>query len=144
MALTLFAIGDDFFRDENGKTRVPKSGYTPVVGHAVVLDTSVANGADLAAANENPYGIVTWIAPDATYFTVHEFVPGTSCVFPINGAVALGDKIEATGSTAAVGTSGPVRSEIRTDNTNGIGIVIGTGSSSPAGTGTAVVRFGIS
>jgi len=143
MSLTTFAIGDDFFRDENGKTKTPKASYTPVVGHAVVADSSIANGFDLAAANENPYGIVTWVAPDASYATIHEFIPGTTCVFPISGSVALGDKIECTGSTAAVGTSGPTRSEIRTDNSNGIGFVIGTGSSSPAGTGTAVVRFGV-
>lgn len=143
MAVTTFAIGDDFFRDENGKTKVPKSGYTPAVGDAVVVDISVANGADLAAADENPYGLVTWVASDATYFTVHEFIPGTTCVFPISGTVNLGDKIECTGSKAAVGTGGPSRSIVRTDNGNGIGSVIGTGASSPAGTGTCVVRFGI-
>jgi hypothetical protein len=143
MSLTTFAIGDDFLRDENRKTKYPKSGYTPVVGHAVVYDSSVADGVDLAAANENPAGIVTWISVDATYMTVAEFVPGTTCIFPISGTVNLGDKIECTGSTAAVGTNGPTRSEIRTDNSNGIGFVIGTGSTSPAGTGTAVVRFGV-
>lgn len=141
MALTTFATGDDFFRDENGKTKAPKSGYTAAVGDAVVLDTSVANGFDLAAADEVPYGIVTWVAPDATYATVHEFVTGTTCVFPISGTVNLGDKIECTGSKAAVGTGGPSRSIIRTDNSNGSHVVIATGSTSPAGTGTAVVRF---
>jgi hypothetical protein len=143
MALTTYAIGDDFYRDENGKTRVPKSGYTAAVGDAVVLDTSVSNGADLCAADENPYGIVTWVSAGATYFTVHEFIPGTSCVFPISGTVNKGDKIECTGSKAAVGTSGPSRSIVRADNSTGIGYVLSSGTESPAGTGTCVVRFGI-
>lgn len=143
MAITTFNIGDDFVRDDNGVTKFPKSGYTPVVGHAVVIDTSLANCVDLAASNENPYGIIDWVSPSAAYCCVREFVPGTTCIFPINGTVALGDKIEATGSTAAVGTGGPTRSEIRADNSNGIGIVIGTGATSPAGTGTCVVRFGV-
>lgn len=141
MALTTFVTGDDFYRDENGKTRYPKAGYTPLIGDATMIDTSIAAGFDLAAADEVPMGIVTWVSADATYATVHDFVPGTYCVFPISGAVALGDKIECTGSKAATGTGGPSRSVIRTDGTNGSHIVVGTGATSPAGTGTAVVRF---
>ncbi len=143
MSLTTFSIGDDFVRDENGMTKVPKSGYTPAVGDAVVYDSSLSNCVDLAAADENPAGIIDWVNPGATICTVREFVPGTTCIFPISGTVNLGDKIECTGSKAAVGTNGPSRSIIRTDASNGIGFVIGTGATSPAGTGTAVVRFGI-
>ncbi len=141
MSLTTFVTGDDFYRDENGKTKYPKSGYTPAVGDATVVDTSITAGFDLAAADEVPSGIVTWISPGATYATVKEFTTGMTCVFPISGTVNLGDKIECTGSKAAVGTGGPSRSIVRADNSNGGHVVIATGSGSPAGTGTCVVRF---
>lgn len=141
MALTTFAIGDDFVRDENGKTKFPKAGYTPAIGDLAVIDTSIADGFDLAAADEVPSLYVDWVASDSTYATTRDLVPGTTMILPISGAVALGDKIECTGSKAATGTGGPSRSVIRADNINGGHLVIGTGASSPAGTGTCVVRF---
>jgi hypothetical protein len=142
MSFTSFAVGDDFILNHNCQTKVPKSGYTPVAGHLVIIDTSIANGVDVCAVNENPYGIITWVAPDATYCTVAEFLGGTTIVLPFSGSVALGDKVECDGAAlAATGTSGPSRGVVRTDNSNGVGVVIATGSSSPAGTGTCVVRF---
>src|SRR5438128_1132150 len=117
MSITKFNIGNDFVRDENGKTMFPKSGYTPAVGDAVVLDNSIANGFDLCAANENAWGRVDWVSPDASYACVRELVPGTMAVWPTSGSVAIGDKTEATGAIAATGTGGQNASVMRTDNT---------------------------
>lgn len=144
MAFVTFTTGDRFNLGWNCKPKVCKSGYTPVPGHLVILDASIANGVDIIAANENPYGIIisigNWSATNPTApITVAEFVPGTEIVLPINGAVAKGDKIEYGGT--ALGTT-PPRTVIQTDNTNGVGVVIATGAGeSPAGAGTCVVRF---
>ena len=140
MAFTIRSTGDNYVQLEafNLKTKIPKAGYTPAVGDLVILDTSIANGVDLIAANENPYGIVE--ASASGVCTVAELVGGATIELPYSGSVALGDKVEGDGSAATHGTSLD-RSPVRTDNTNGVGVVIAVDADSPHGTGHCVVRF---
>lgn len=140
MAFTIRSTGDAYIQLEgfNMKTKVAKSGYTPAVGDLVILDTSIANGVDLIAVDENPYGIVETVL--GTVCTVAELVGGATIELPYSGTVALGDKVEGNGAAATHGASLD-RSPVRTDNSNGVGLVIAVDADSPHGTGHCVVRF---
>lgn len=145
MAFSTFNVGDAYNLGWNMKAKKVKSGYTPVPGHLVLLDASIANAVDIIAANENPYGIIdsigNWTATNTgALITVAEFVPGTEIVLPTTGTIAKGDKIE-YGGTPLSGGAVP-RTVVQADNSNGVGVVIAAGAGeSPAGADTAVVRF---
>lgn len=147
MAFNVTTLGDYFNLGWNVKPKVPKSGYTPAVGHLVIQDTSIANGVDLIAADENPYGIVisvdSWSAAAPTSpISVAELLPGTEIMLPTTGTVNKGDKIEGNGTALAQMGTGQSRTPVRADNANGVGQVIGSGAGeSPAGANTCVVRF---
>jgi len=141
MAFTRTVAGDRYILPEVGniKPKQPKSGYTAVVGDLVILDTSIANGVDLVTTNENPYGIVESINNTNGILSVAEFVAGAEIELPYTGTVAKGDKIE----FAAAGVHGTTldRTQIQTDNSNGVGVVVAVDAETPHGTGHAVVRF---
>ena len=145
MAFTTFVGGDYYNLGWNMKAKVPKSGYTPAVGHLVILDSSIANGVDIITTNENPYGLVvsidSWSSTNTTSpITVAELVPGTEIVLPTTGSIAKGDKIEYGGTALSTGVV--PRTVVQTDNSNGVGVVVAAGAGeSPAGANTAVVRF---
>lgn len=140
MAFTIRSTGDSYIQLEgfNMRTKIAKSGYTPVVGDLVILDTSAPNAVDLIAADENPYGIVETVL--GTVCTVAELVAGATIELPYSGSVALGDKVEGDGAAATHGTSLD-RSPVRHDNSNGVGLVIAVDADAPHGTGHCVVRF---
>lgn len=145
MAFTSFIAGDHFNHGDNVYTKVPKSGYTPAIGHLVVLDASIANGVDLIAANEAIYGIVvafgTWSASNTGgTISVAKFTPGSRIVLPTTGVIAKGDKVEYGGTALSTGVV--PRTVVQADNTNGNGFVVAAGAGeSPAGADTAVVEF---
>lgn len=139
MAISMPMQADYYILEYNMVPGVPKSGYTPVKGHLVRRETAQDNEWDLCTTDEVPAGIVEAVNTNSTKITVAEFVAGTTVVLPTTGAVALGDKIEATNTAlAAVGTTGLQRTVVQTDNTNGVGTVIDL---NPAGSATATVRF---
>jgi hypothetical protein len=141
MAFTTTVAGDRYILPEVGnvKPKRPKSGYTAVVGDLVILDTSIADGVDLIATDENPYGIVESINNSNGMLSVAEFVAGCSIELPYSGSVALGDKIEGPASIAQGTTL--LRTTVRTDNSNGVGTVVAKDADTPHGTGHCVVRF---
>lgn len=141
MAFNSTTAGDRYILPEPGnvKPKKPKSGYTAVVGDLVIQDTTVADGVDLIATDEPPYGIVESVNNANGTLSVAEFYPGCTIELPYSGAMALGDKIEGP-AVIAQGTT-LLRTTVRTDNTNGVGVVIAKDANSPHGTGHIVVRF---
>jgi hypothetical protein len=138
MAFTTLVAGDRYLLGWNVVPKVPKSGYTAAVGDLVIIDSSIANGVDVIAANENPYAIVESINNSNGVLSVAEFVSGTYIELPYTGSVALGDKIEFGSATHGTTLD---RTTIQTDNSNGVGTVVAVDASAPHGTGHAVVRF---
>lgn len=145
MAFTSTIAGDRYILPESGnvKPKVPKSGYTPVRGDLVILDTSIAEGVDILTTDENPYGMVeninTWTSAAVTRpISVAEFYPGCEVEFNYTGTVALGDKVEFSSATRDTILG---RTKVKADNTNGVGSVIAVDASAPHGTGYCVVRF---
>lgn len=121
MALPFSTAGDYFMIPEALVAGKPKSGYTAVVGDLVIRDTSIANGWDRCAANENPGGIVVSINSSNGTISVAEFVIGISTIRLeyIGTDPALGQTMEA-GSTPAKGTTTITdRDVVELDNTNG-------------------------
>jgi len=141
MAFTSTVAGDRYLLPEVGNVhpKRPKSGYTASVGDLVILDTSIAEGVDLVTTNENPYGIVETISPNAGILGVAEFVAGAEIELPYTGTVNKGDKVE----FAAGGVHGTTldRTQVQADNTNGVGVVVAVDAETPHGTGHCVVRF---
>lgn len=138
MAFTLPSCGDAFHFGWNQIVKKPKSGYTAAEGDLCLGDTTVANGCDLIAANENPAYYVDSANQGSGTLSVTRLVSGTRIELPYSGSVALGDKIEGDGG--AHGTSLD-RSSVRTDNSNGVGTVIAVDADAPHGTGHCVVEF---
>ncbi len=121
MSTQFSTAGDNFYHPEALKARKPKSGYTAVVGHLVVRDTSVANGIDRAAANENPIGIVVSTNAGNGTITIAELEPYNSTIALeyIGTAPTVGQLMEA-GSTPGLGTvTYTDRDVVELDNTNG-------------------------
>lgn len=129
--------GDNFNMGWNCKFRQPKSGYTPVVGDLVIVDTTVPFGVDAIAANENPYAIVIAVTAD-NYPTVAELVAGTQVTLPYTGTVNVGDKIEGSGGGSDTTL---IRTIVRSDNSNGVGTVLAVDGDTAYGTGYCTVRF---
>jgi hypothetical protein len=130
---------DYFILEWNVVPGVPKSSYTPVVGHLVRRETAQDSEWDLSVANEVPAGIVVAVNANSTKISVAEFVAGVTIVLPTTGVVALGDKIETNATAlATVGSMTIQRGQVVVDNTNGVGTVVDL---NPAGTATATVRF---
>lgn len=140
MAFTTVTAGDRYIKPESGNIvpKKPKSGYTAVVGDLVILDSTVADGVDLIAAAENPYGIVESINNSNGVLSVAEFYGGCTIELPYTGSVAKGDKIEF--GSATQGTT-LARTTVQTDNSNGVGYVVAVDAEVPHGTGHCVVRF---
>jgi hypothetical protein len=139
MAFTSTVAGDRYLLPEVGniKPKRPKSGYTAAVGDLVILDTSLANGVDLITTDENPYGIVESINNSNGILSVAEFMSGCEIELPYSGSVALGDKVE---FSTTHGTTLD-RTTVKTDNSNGVGVVVAVDTATPHGTGHCVVRF---
>lgn len=139
MAFTTTIAGDRYHKDcSNIFPRAPKAGYTPATGDLVLVDTSIANGVDLIAANENPAGIVERFFNGVA--SVHFFRPGDEIILPYSGALVKGDKVEGDGGAATHGTLVD-RSPVRVDNTTGVGVVVAVDAETPHGVGHASVRF---
>lgn len=139
MALAVPMQADYFILEYNVLPGVPKSGYTPRIGHLVRRETAQDNEWDVATTDEVFSGIVVAVNANSTVISVAELVPGTTIVLPTTGVVALGNKVEANATPlTAVGTMGISRGQVVVDNTNGVGVVIDL---NPAGTDTATVRF---
>lgn len=117
-------------------TYQPKSGYTPVRGDLVILDSTIAVGVDLIAANENPMGIV--LKHENGITTVWKFRTGDRVVLPYSGSVAKGDKVEGDGGAHQATID---RSTVRTDNSNGVGFVVAVDTETAPGVGFCVVEF---
>jgi len=121
MAIPILTAGDNFMHGNNILPGIPKSGYTAVLGHLVIRDTSLANGWDRCAANENPEGIVVSINSSNGTLSIAEFRIGESTIRLeyIGTAPALGQTMEA-GSTPGLGTVTITdRDVVELDNTNG-------------------------
>lgn len=98
----------------------PKSGWSdPEVGNLVVWDTSTNMAVDECAVDENPIGRIIAVNPAKTVLTVELFTGGMVAVAPYTGVVALGDSVEADGTTDA-----NAQGKVRADNANGTGRVI--------------------
>lgn len=139
MALTLTSTGDNFHRGWNEFAVKAVAGYTaPAVGDLVAYENSAANSVDIIAGNEAILGIVDSINASNGVLSICELVPGCRIELPYTGVVALGDKV--LFSSATQGASVP-RTQVKTDNTNGTGLVIAVDADAPHGTGHCVVRF---
>ena len=139
MAFTSLRGGDRYQLGWNTLPKVPKSGYTPVVGDLVVLDTSVANGIDVIASTEGPAGIVESVNNSNGTYSVTMLVPGTTIELPYLTSVTLGQKaVFDTGTTHGTSLD---RTKIGSDATNGTGIIIAKDADAPHGTGHCVVQF---
>lgn len=145
MAFTSTIAGDRYLLPATGnvKPKVPKSGYTPVRGDLVILDTSIQNGVDILTTDENPYGMVeninTWTSSATTRpISVAEFYPGCEVTFNYTGTVNKGDKVEFSSATRDTLLG---RTKVKTDNTNGVGAVVAVDAETFYGTGYCVVRF---
>src|SRR5436190_11199543 len=116
MAFTTLTAGDRYIKAQSGNVlpKKPKAGYTAVVGDLVILDTSVADGVDLIATDENPYGIVESVNNANGTLSIAEFYPGCEIELPYSGTVNLGDKIEGPASIAQGTTL--LRTTVRADN----------------------------
>lgn len=139
MAISMPKEADYFILPYNVVPGVPKSSYTPVIGHLVKREAAQDSEWDLSTTDETFSGIVVAVNANSTKISVAEFVAGTTIVLPTTGTVALGDKVEATSTAlAAVGSMGIQRTVVQTDNTNGVGLVVDL---LPGGAATATVRF---
>ena len=98
----------------------PLSSWTdPAVGNLVVWDTTANMNVDEAAVDENPIGQVIAMNPAKTVLTVELFTGGMVAVLPYSGAPALGNKVEADGTTDSNS-----QGKVRADAVNGVGRVI--------------------
>ncbi|HEU4751728.1 MAG TPA: hypothetical protein VFU47_01390 [Armatimonadota bacterium] len=98
----------------------PVTAWTdPAAGNLVTWDTGGNQYVDECAADENPIGQVIAVNPAATVLTVELFTGGMVAVLPYSGAPALGNKVEADGTTDSDGNG-----KVRPDNVNGVGRVI--------------------
>jgi hypothetical protein len=98
----------------------PAAGMTdPVAGDLVIWDTSGNLYVDRCAADENPIGQIIAANPAKTVLTVELFTGGMVAVLPYSGAVSLGNKVEADGTSDSAG-----QGKVRADNTNGTGRVV--------------------
>lgn len=140
MALTKSTPGEDLIRYDNVRAKKLGTGYTaPALGDLVTMSTTVADSVIRGAVDTNPYGMVISINSSNGTVSVVEFKDGVTVVLEYTGtAPALGEKIECVGDRGTVITT---RDRVQVDDTNGIGAVIAVDASSPAGTGTCVVRF---
>jgi hypothetical protein len=121
--------------------KVAKSGYTPVKGDLVILDATVANGVDLIADNEAPYGEVWAYNSSTGVISVLEYTPGTYRELPYTGsAPTLGHKMAGVATSSTHGTTLD-RSLVDDDNVNGAGAVVAVDGDAPHGTGHCVVRY---
>ena len=130
--------GDRFMFGFNQVFRAAHSGYTPVVGDLVQVETGGPFEVDVIVANENPYGIVISTNQGSGFPTVAELVAGAQLVLPYTGTVNLGDKIEGSGGGSDTTLN---RTIVRTDNSSGVGTVIALDGDTPYGTGYCTVRF---
>ena len=139
MALTIPKEADYFILADNVVPGVPKSGYTPRVGHLVKRETAADNEWDLSTTDEVFAGIVVAVNANNTKMSIAELRAGTSIVLPTTGTVALGDAVWADGGAAlaTVGSWTIQRTRVEVSVT-GIGSVVDL---NPAGTDTATVRF---
>jgi hypothetical protein len=98
----------------------PVAAWTdPAIGNLVLWDTSANMNVDECAANEIPIGRVIAVNPAKTVVTVELFTGGMVAVMPYSGTPALGDAIEADGTTNADGVG-----KVRADNVSGVGRVL--------------------
>lgn len=121
MSIAVLTAGDNFMHGPNIVRGIPKSGYTAALGHLVIRDTSIANGWDRTAANENPEGIVVSINSSNGTLSIAEFRIGESTIKLeyIGSNPAIGQTMEG-GSTPGFGTvSITDRDVVELDNTNG-------------------------
>lgn len=139
MAFTMPMQGDKF-NERHMVLKQAKSGYTAAAGDVVVGDTTLPNCVDLIAADEALYGMVMSLngRTDSSTLSVQEFTPGTYCGFAYTGSVAVGDKVEFSSATQDTVLG---RTKVKTDNTNGSGIVTAIDTDTPWGTGYCLVRF---
>lgn len=139
MALTVPKEGDYFILADNVVPGVPKSGYTPRIGHLVKRETAADNEWDLSTTDEVFAGIIVAVNANNTKISVAELRAGTSIILPTTGVVALGNKVWADGGAALadVGTMGIQRTRVEVDS-SGVGTVVDL---NPAGSATATVRF---
>jgi hypothetical protein len=131
--------GDRYNRGWNMVPKVPKSGYTPAVGDLVVVDTSLANGVDLIASTEAPYGIVEVVGADGV-LTVAELVPGTYTELPTASDPSLGNHVKFSSNTRPASTS-VQRTVVVGHASDGGGTVVAIGTDCPHGAGHCVVRW---
>lgn len=98
-----------------------KTAWTdPEIGNLVILDTTGDWFVDECAVDENPTGRVIAVNPAKDVVTIELFCAGMVAVLPYTGTVARGDKIESNGTLK----SGTTEGVVKTDNTNGVGVVI--------------------
>jgi hypothetical protein len=101
MAITLQTAGEQLVHIPTGnvKAMIPVAGYTaPEVGDLVIYDTSENNAVDAAANNENPVGEILSVNRDNGILSVALYKSGTRVILPYSGVVAVGNKIESTGT----------------------------------------------
>ncbi|HEY9016242.1 MAG TPA: hypothetical protein VIM84_14410 [Gemmatimonadales bacterium] len=145
MSLSVAQVGDYYILDFNMVAGTPLAAYVagtptggPAKGHLLVRDTSTGpNVWDFAADTEPPVGFLEQDNRLGGIITLALLVPGVQLILPTSaagGAIALGDKVVATGAVDS--TTG--RSVVKKDNTNGVGRV---NAINPAGTNTASVVF---
>lgn len=139
MSLSKGVAGEDYFRADNLQPYKPKSGYTAAVGDFVTRDTSVQKGVDRTLVDTNPFGLVVSINSTNGTLSVAELKDGVVSIHEYTGtAPTMWQKVEANGDRGVIL---PGKDRMRLDNTNGRGEVIGVDATSPAGTGTIVVRW---
>lgn len=137
MALPFSRAGDNFMIPQYINAWAPKSGYTPVFGDLVLLD-SLNVTADRCAANENPEGMVVSINSSNGTISVAQFKSGTRIQLEYTStAPTVGQKIE-TSATPGKGTVTITdRDTVQVDNTNGVGRVVSVNTTDS----TCVVEF---
>ncbi len=138
MSRTLTTCGDNFHRGWNEFAAVPLGGYTPAVGDLVTYETGAANTVDLIAGIEAIAAIVDSVNSGSGVVTICELVAGCRLELPYTGTVALGDKVKFSSATHGTALD---RTQVQTDNSNGIGLVIAVDADAPHGVGHCVVRF---
>lgn len=141
MSIQKSTWGDDFIREDNIHPVVPKSGYTAALGDLVTRDNTLDNCVDACAVNERIWGIVLSLNGDGTVLSVAELKDGCRIVLPYISAPSIGDAVESDNSRASSGITN--RGRVQTDNTNGVGRVIGVDSSGTTiwGAGHCLVEF---
>jgi len=146
MSLTKNSAGDDFFRYYNLRPYAQAASYgspnAAALGDLVRLSSATQDAVQRCAAGENPLGIVISINASNGTLSVAEFTGGVTIILEYTGsAPVVGDptngKVWSNGDRGTIYTS---RDRV-TRNSSGTGIVIAVDAASPAGTGTAVVRW---